>query len=98
MVKSRSFNVVGPSLWHSLLPASRTTILSSNLSTSLALLKTCTVCFLRATFDCNEKHFCKALCCEKRYINVRIQYNTINPLTTNLHCFPSHFNYMFTCG
>jgi len=25
--------------------------------------------------NCNEKRFCKALCCEKRYINVRIQYN-----------------------
>ena len=39
MVKSRSFTVIGPSLWNRLLPASRQ--LSSNLSTSPALLKTC---------------------------------------------------------
>lgn len=25
---------------------------------------------------CIFKHFCKALCCEERYTNVRIQYNT----------------------
>jgi len=39
MVKSRYFTVIGPSLWNRLLPASRQ--LSSNLSTTPALLKTC---------------------------------------------------------
>jgi len=33
------------------------------------------VCFLGATYNCNEKHFWKALCCEKHYRNVRIQYS-----------------------
>ena len=33
-----------------------------------------------ATCNCNEKRFCQALCCEKRYINVRIQDNTIYPI------------------
>src|SRR6218665_3194340 len=36
------------------------------------------VCFLGA--NRTEKHFCKALCCEKRYINVRIQYNVCEQL------------------
>src|SRR6218665_64791 len=38
MVKSRSFTVVGPYLWNSLLPSSRNAILSSNFSTPVALL------------------------------------------------------------
>ena len=48
-------------------------IVFSNLSSSLAFLKP--VSFLGAS--CTEERFCRTLCCEKRYINVRIQYNTV---------------------
>src|SRR6218665_17955 len=41
MAKSRSFSVAGPSLWNRLPPSARASFLSSNLSTSLQLLKTC---------------------------------------------------------
>jgi len=51
MAMSKSFTVI--SLWNSLPPASCNTILSSNLSTSLALLKP--VCFLGATCNCDKK-------------------------------------------
>src|SRR6218665_821767 len=50
--KPRSFTVIGPLLWNHLPPASRNTFLSSNLSTSLALLKTC----LFLGTNCTEKH------------------------------------------
>src|SRR6218665_379497 len=38
---SRSFAVIAPSLWNRLPPSARSSLLSSNLSTSLSLLKTC---------------------------------------------------------
>jgi len=60
-------------LWNRLRPAYHNTFLSSNLSTSLARVKTC--CFVGANRI--EKRFCKGLCGEKWCINVRIQYNTI---------------------
>src|SRR6218665_339016 len=41
MAKSRSFSVAGPSLWNRLPPSAHASFLSSNLSTSLSLLKTC---------------------------------------------------------
>ena len=43
MAMSRSFSVIGPSLWNRLPPSARASLLSSNLSTSLGLspLKTC---------------------------------------------------------
>ena len=41
MAMSRSFAVIAPSLWNRLPPSSRASLLSSNLSTSLSLLKTC---------------------------------------------------------
>jgi len=63
--------VTGPPLWNRLPPTSCNAFLSSNFSTSLAPLKP--VCFLGA--NCAEKRFCRALCCEKRYINVPIQYS-----------------------
>src|SRR6218665_887059 len=37
----RSFSIIGPSLWNRLPPSARASLLSSNLSTSLSLLKTC---------------------------------------------------------
>src|SRR6218665_3269983 len=41
MTMSRSFSVIGPSLWNRLPPSACASLLSSNLSTSLSLLKTC---------------------------------------------------------
>src|SRR6218665_1113502 len=41
MAMSRYFTVIAPSLWNRLPPSARTSLLSSNLSTSLSLLKTC---------------------------------------------------------
>ena len=41
MAKSRFFSVAGPSLWNRLPPSARASFLSSNLFTSLSLLKTC---------------------------------------------------------
>src|SRR6218665_1491135 len=41
MAMSRSFSVIGPSLWNHLPPSARASFLSSNLSTSLSLVKTC---------------------------------------------------------
>jgi len=41
MAKSRSFSVAGPSLWNCLPQSARASLWSSNLSTSLSLLKTC---------------------------------------------------------
>ena len=41
MATSRSVAVIGPSLWNRLPPSVRASLLSSNLSTSLSLLKTC---------------------------------------------------------
>jgi len=41
MAMSRSFSVVGPSIWNRHPPSARASFLSSNLSTSLSLLKTC---------------------------------------------------------
>ena len=41
MVMSRSFSVIAPSLWNRLPPSARASLSSSNLSTSLSLLKTC---------------------------------------------------------
>ena len=41
MAMSRSFTVIAPSLWNRLPPSARAPLLSSNLSTSLSLLKTC---------------------------------------------------------
>ena len=41
MAMSRSFAVIAPSLWNCLPPSARASLLSSNLSTSLSLLKTC---------------------------------------------------------
>src|SRR6218665_1048694 len=41
MAMSRSFSVIAPSLWNRLPPSARAYLLSSNLSTSLSLLKTC---------------------------------------------------------
>src|SRR6218665_430067 len=41
MAMSRSFAVIAPSLWKRLPPSARVSLLSSNLSTSLSLLKTC---------------------------------------------------------
>src|SRR6218665_192606 len=41
MDMSRSFSVIGPSLWNRLPPSARAYLLPSNLSTSLSLLKTC---------------------------------------------------------
>src|SRR6218665_1921694 len=38
---SRSFAVIAPSLWNRLPPSAGASLLSSNLSTSLSLLKTC---------------------------------------------------------
>src|SRR6218665_3253272 len=40
MAMSRSFSVIGPSLWNRLPPSALASLLSSNLSTSLSLLKT----------------------------------------------------------
>src|SRR6218665_1811770 len=40
MAMSRSFPVIGPSLWYPLPPSARASLLSSNLSTTLSLLKT----------------------------------------------------------
>src|SRR6218665_2229525 len=40
MAMSRSFAVIAPSLWNRLPPSARASLLSSNLSTSLSLLKT----------------------------------------------------------
>ena|SRR6218665_1692846 len=40
-VQAISFSVVGPSLWNRLPPSARASFLSSNLSTSLSLLKAC---------------------------------------------------------
>ena len=41
MAMSRSVSVIGPSLWNRLPPSARASLLSSNLSTSVSLLKTC---------------------------------------------------------
>src|SRR6218665_3767869 len=41
MAMSRSFSVIGPFLWNRLPPSAHASLLSSNLSTSLLLLKTC---------------------------------------------------------
>jgi len=41
MAMSRSFSVIRPFLWNRLPPLARASFLSSNLSTSLSLLKTC---------------------------------------------------------
>ena len=41
MAMSRSFSVIGPSLWNRLQPSARPSLLSSNLSRSLSLLATC---------------------------------------------------------
>jgi len=41
MAQSRSFASIGPSLWNSLSPSIRSTILSGTLSSSFAFLKTC---------------------------------------------------------
>src|SRR6218665_2881824 len=41
MAMFRSFSVNAPSLWNRLPPSARASLLSSNLSTSLSLLKTC---------------------------------------------------------
>src|SRR6218665_937494 len=41
MAKSRSFSLAGPSLWNCLPLSAHSSFLSSNLSTSLLLLKTC---------------------------------------------------------
>src|SRR6218665_3563745 len=41
MAMSRSFALIAPSLWNRLPPSARASLLSSNLSTSLSLLKTC---------------------------------------------------------
>ena len=41
MAMSRSFSVIAPSLWNRLPPSARASLLSSNLPTSLSLLKTC---------------------------------------------------------
>src|SRR5688572_21406669 len=40
MAQSRSFTSIGPSLWNALSPSTRTRILSSNLSSTFAFLKT----------------------------------------------------------
>ena len=41
VARSGSFSVIGPSLWNRLPPSARASFLSSDLSTSLSLLKTC---------------------------------------------------------
>src|SRR6218665_741608 len=41
MAVSKSFSVIGPSLWNRLTPSAQASFLSSNLSASLSLLKTC---------------------------------------------------------
>jgi hypothetical protein len=41
MAQSRSFASIGPSLWNSLSPSLRSTVLSGSLSSSFASLKTC---------------------------------------------------------
>src|SRR6218665_1255387 len=41
MAMSRTFSVIGPSLWNRLPPSARASLLSSNLSMSISLLKTC---------------------------------------------------------
>ena len=41
MAMSRAFAVIAPSFWNRLPPSARASLLSSNLSTSLSLLKTC---------------------------------------------------------
>jgi len=41
MAMSGSFSFIGPSLWNRLPPSARVSFLSSDLSTSLSLLKTC---------------------------------------------------------
>jgi len=75
MAKSRSLLVAGPSLWNRLPPSARTSFLSSNLSTSLALLKTCL--FSWSYMKSNQKRLCWPTPVEGRYVNTWIQYNTI---------------------
>src|SRR6218665_1791197 len=65
MTMSRSFSVIGPSLWNRLLPSTRASFLSSNLSMSLSLLKTC----LFSWSQSNQKRLCLPMAVEGRYIN-----------------------------
>ena len=76
MAMSRSFPVIGPSLWNRLPPSARASLLSSNFSTFSSLLKTC----LFSWSYLNQKRLCLSMaveaCMGAKYLNT-IQYNTI---------------------
>src|SRR6218665_2430391 len=70
MAMSRSFAVIAPSLWNRLPPSARASLSSSNLSTSLSLLKTCLFSWSLS----NQKRLCLPMAVEGCYINTN---NTI---------------------
>src|SRR6218665_2730209 len=63
MLNSRSFPVIGPSLWNRLPPASRNTILSSESRLLLSVAST-SHCHSFAYSICNL-HPCARLCCKQ---------------------------------
>src|SRR6218665_568577 len=92
MAKSRSFSVAGPSLWNHFPPSACTSFLSSNLSTSLSLLKTC----LFSWSQSNQRRLCWPT--PLRGATQILEYDTIslNTLTGGMSYLACFFWYMKT--
>ena len=86
MAQIRAFAIIVPSLWNQLLPSTRSTLLTGEPSASFRSLKT-------TLFSLHGSLALEALLIaahsKKRYINVWMQYNTINVINyvvTEIYC------------